>query len=66
MRQISEKYTATHVVIGEITRSSYGNMLHYDLSMFADFEKLLYPAVISISARFHKPSHFLHWNILNK
>ena len=40
-----------------ITRSSYGNALHYDLSMFAEFENLPYPYVIAISARFLKPFH---------
>ena len=37
-----------------ITCSSYGNSLHYGLSMFAEFEKFPYPSVISISDRFCK------------
>ena len=49
-----------------VTRSGYGNMLHYDLSMFSEFEKLQYPYVTSISARFHKSFHLLLWNLLNK
>ena len=56
------KYMVTRVV----ARSSYGNTLRYSLSMFAKFEKLIYPYVISISGRFHKPSHLLLWNLLNK
>ena len=54
------------VVMCVVTRSSYGNALYYDLSMFAEFEKLPYPYVVSISARFHKLSHLLLWNLLNK
>ena len=42
-----------------------GNTLHYGLSMFGEFEKLPYPSVISIKARFHKPSQLLLWNLLN-
>ena len=38
-----------------ITGSSYGDLLHYSLSMFAEFEKLPYPSVISTSVR---------WNVL--
>ena len=38
----------------------------YGLSMFAEFEKLPYSYIISISPRFHKPSHLLLWNSLNK
>ena len=53
------KYTVTRVV----TRSSYGNALHYGLFMFTEFEKLPYPSVISISARFHKSFHLLLWNL---
>ena len=60
------KYAVTLVVTHRVTRSSYGNALHNDLSMFGEFEKLPYPYVISISARFHKPSHLLLWNLLNK
>ena len=48
-----------------VTRSSYGNRLHYDLSMFAESEKLPSPSAISISARFHKSVHFLLWNLFN-
>ena len=33
----------------EVTRSSYGDTLYYGLSMFAEFEKLPYPSVTSIS-----------------
>ena len=40
-----------------VTRSSYGNALHYGLSMFVEFEKFLYPLVILISRRFHNPSN---------
>ena len=54
------------VVMCVVTRSSYGNAFYYDLSMFAEFEKLPYPYVVSISARFHKLSHLLLWNLLNK
>ena len=54
------------VVTRAVTRSSYGNVLHYGLSMFAEFEKLPYPSVISISVRFPKPSKLLLWNLLNK
>ena len=36
------------------------------ITMFAEFEKFSYPYVISISARLHKPSHLLLWNLLNK
>ena len=57
------KYTLTRVVMSVVTRSSYGNALHYRLSMFAEFEK--YPSVISVSARIHKLSHLLLWNLLN-
>ena len=39
-----------------VTRSSYGNALDYGLSMFVEFQKFLYPLVISISRRFHNPS----------
>ena len=49
-----KKHTVTRV----ITRSSYGNALHYNLSMFAESEKLSHPHVISISARCHKPSTY--------
>ena len=48
-----------------VTRSSYGNALHYGLSMFAEFEKLPHPYVILTSARFHKPSYLRLWNLLN-
>ena len=51
-----------YLVTRVATRSSYGNALHYDLSMFGEFEKLPYPYVISTSARFHKRSHLLLWN----
>ena len=49
-----------------IKRVIYGNTLHYDLSMFAEFKKLPYPFVISISARFHKVFPLPYWNLLNK
>ena len=54
------------MVIRVVTRSSYGNGLHYDLFMFVEFEKLPYPSVISISVRFQKLSHLLLWDLLNK
>ena len=60
------KYTMKCVVTRVVARSSYGNALRYGLSMFAEFEKLLYHSVNSISVRFHKPSHLLLWNLLNK
>ena len=59
-------YTVMCVVARVVTRSSYGNALHYGLSMFVDFQKLSYPSVISISVRFHKPSLLLLSNLLNK
>ena len=55
------KYTVTCVV----TRASYVNAFHYGISMFAEFEKLPCPSVISISARLYNPSHLLLWNLLN-
>ena len=60
------KHTVTQVETRVVTRSSYGNMLHYGLSMFAQFEKLPYFSAVSVSARFHKPSAFLLWNLLRK
>ena len=48
-----------------VTRSSYTNAFRYGLSMFADFEKLPYPSLISISTRFHKSSHLVLWNLFN-
>ena len=39
----------THVVMRVVTRWSYGSLLHYGLSMFAEFEKLPYSSVTSIS-----------------
>ena len=48
-----------------VTPSSYGNALHFGLSMFAEFEKLPYPSATSISARFSKSFHLLLWNLLN-
>ena len=37
----------------------------HGLSMFAEFEKLQYPSVIPISARFYKSFQLLPWNLLN-
>ena len=42
------KCMVTHVVMG----SSHGNMLHYDLTMFEEFENLLYPKVASYMTQF--------------
>ena len=53
------KYMVTHMVTSVVMRSGYGNTLHYSLSMFVEFEKLSYPSLISISVRFHNPSHLL-------
>ena len=46
-------------------RENICKALNYGLSMFAEFEKLPYSSVISISARFHKPFHLLLWNLLS-
>ena len=35
-----------------VTRSSHGNALHYGLTMFVEFENLLYPEVASYMAQF--------------
>ena len=43
--QTEKKYTVTRVVTRLITRSSYGNALHYDLSMFVELEKFQYASV---------------------
>ena len=51
-----------YMVTRVVTCSSHGNAFHYGLSMFAEFEKLPYPYVISILAGFHKPSHLLLCN----
>ena len=59
------KYTVTLVATRVVTHSSYGNALHYGLSMFAEFRKLPYPSVTSVSARFHKSSYLLLCNLLN-
>ena len=47
---------------------NFSNMTTWSIhvSMFAEFEKLTNLYVISISARFHKPSHLLFGNLLNK
>ena len=43
-----KKYMVTRVVTGVVTCLSFGNALHYGLSMFVEFEKLPYSSVISI------------------
>ena len=47
------KYTVTRVV----RCSSYGNALHYGLSMFVEIEKLSYPSVILISVKLNVLPH---------
>ena len=47
------KYTVTRVV----RFSSYGNTLHYGLSMFVEIEKLSYPSVILISGKLNVLPH---------
>ena len=42
---------ATRVVMRVVTRSGYGNVLHYGLSMFVRFKKLPYPSAIPILIR---------------
>ena len=41
----------TRVVMRVVTRSGYGNVLHYVLSMFVRFKKLPYPSAIPILIR---------------
>ena len=62
----SGKSQRKYIITCVVARSSYGNTLDYSLSMFVEFEKLPYSYVISISVRFHKLSHLLLWNLLNK
>ena len=42
----------THVVMHVVMRSSHGNMLHYGLIMFVEFENLLYPKVALYRTQF--------------
>ena len=55
-RKVPGKMPVMHV-----TCSNYGIVLHFALSSFVAFGKLPYPSVISISIRFHKPSHLLNY-----
>ena len=47
----------TRMVTRAVRRSSYGKVLHYGMSMFAEFEKLPYPSVIPISVRLNMLPH---------
>ena len=41
------KCMVTHAVASVVTRSSHGNALYYGLTMFVEFETLLYPKLAS-------------------
>ena len=42
----------THAVTHVVTHSSHGNALHYGLTMFVEFENLLYPKAASYMTQF--------------
>ena len=42
----------THAVTRVVTRSSHGNVLYYDLTIFVEFDNLLYLKVTSYMTQF--------------
>ena len=42
----------TRAVTSVVTCSSHGNVLHYGLTMFVEFETLLYPRLASYMTQF--------------